>query len=49
MENRISVIDGVTVRNITPELTGEEQKARIKEVAESLIAFGKNRNKDKTA
>lgn len=43
MEDRVKIINGVMVKDITPELTGEEQKTRIKEVAEGLIAFNKNR------
>ena len=42
------VIDGVTIRNITPELSEEEEKERINELAEALIAFDKNR-KTRTA
>lgn len=37
------VMDGVTIRNITPELSEEEEKERINELAEALIAFGKKR------
>lgn len=37
------VMDGVTIRNITPELSEEEEKERINELAEGLIAFGKKR------
>lgn len=42
------VMDGVTIRNITPELSEEEEREVINELAESLIAFGKKR-KTKTA
>ncbi len=41
------VIDGVTVVNITPELSAEERKKRVREIAEGLIAIGKNRKKIK--
>lgn len=37
------VIDGVTIRNITPELSEEERRERINELAEALIDFGKKR------
>lgn len=49
MNDRTTIIDGVTVRDITPNLTDEELKERINEVAEGLLAFSKNRKKDKTA
>ena len=42
------VIDGVTIRNITPELSEEERRERINELAEALIAFDKKR-KTRTA
>lgn len=42
------VIDGVTIKEVTPELTKEEERERINEIAESLITFNKNR-KIKTA
>ena len=42
------VMDGVTIRNITPELSEEEEKEVINELAEALIAFGKKR-KTRTA
>lgn len=44
---KVTVIDGVTIRNITPQLAEEEQHARINELAWNLIEFAKNRNKDK--
>ena len=47
--NKVTIIDGVTVVNITPELSPEERKKRVREIAEGLIAIGKNREKDKTA
>lgn len=37
------VMDGVTIRNITPELSEEERRERINELAEALIAFDKKR------
>ena len=43
MNNRTTVIDGVTVRDVTPEGTLEEQRERVNEVAESLILFNQNR------
>ena len=49
MNDKVKVIDGVTVRDITPELTGDKLQERINEVAESLIKFAKNKKKDKTA
>lgn len=49
MSNKVTIIDGVTVVNITPELSPEERKKRVREIAEGLIAIGKSRKKDKTA
>lgn len=49
MNDRTKVINGVTVRDITPELTGEERKERINTLVASLLQFNKNRKKDKTA
>lgn len=46
MENRVRVINGVTVRNVTPEMTEEESKERAREVAEGLLLFAQRR-KDK--
>lgn len=43
---KIKVINGIVIRDITPEFTEEERKKRIKEVAEGLLAL---RKKDKTA
>lgn len=46
MSQRISIINGVKVRDITPERTQEE----VKEVAKALLAYGKEKGKkDKTA
>ena len=42
-----TVIDGITIRNITPQLTEEERRERINELAWGLIEFAKNRNKAK--
>lgn len=46
MEEKIKVINGIVIRDITPEFTEEERKKRIKEVAEGLLAL---RKRDKTA
>ena len=43
MENRINVINGVTVRNVTPQMTEEESRERAREVAEGLLLFAKRR------
>lgn len=47
MSSKVTIIDGVTVVNITPELSPEERKKRVREIAEGLIAIGKKRKKDK--
>lgn len=49
VSNKVTIIDGVTVKDITPELSAEEQEKRVREIAESLIAFGRNRRKEETA
>ena len=49
MIEKTRIINGVTVVDITPELTPEEDKERTREVAEGLLAFAQNRKKDKTA
>lgn len=49
MSNRVKVINGVTIRDITPELTGEELQTRVNELAANLLAFDESRKKDKTA
>ena len=49
MDNRVRVINGVTVRDVTPEMTEEESKERAREVAEGLLALYAQRRKDKTA
>ena len=45
---KTEVMDGVTIRNITPELSEDEEKEVINELAEALIAFDKKR-KTRTA
>lgn len=49
MSERTRIINGVTVRDITPELTPEEERKRINELAANLLAFGQNKESDKTA
>ena len=43
MSSKVTIIDGVTVVNITPELSPEERKKRVREIAEGLIALAKQR------
>ena len=46
MSERVSIINGVRIRDVTPERTPEE----VKEVAKALLAYGREqRKKDKTA
>lgn len=49
MSDNTEIINGVTVTDITPELSEEEGKKRVNEFVEQLLAFNKNRKKDKTA
>ena len=47
MNIKTTVIDGIIVREHSPELTEEEEKERINNLAESLISFGKTRMKNR--
>ncbi len=46
---KVRVINGVTIRDITPEYTGKELQERVNELAWNLLMFAKNRNKNKGA
>ncbi len=49
MSNKSESNNEITVRDITPELTGEELQKRANEVAQNLLMFARNRKKEKTA
>ncbi len=49
MSNKSGSNNEITVRDITPELTGEELQERVNELARNLLAFARNRGKEKTA
>ena len=49
LNKKVQVINGVTIRDITPEYTGEELQERVNELARNLIIFAKNRHKNKGA
>lgn len=38
---KVKVINGVAIRDITPEYTGEELQERVNELARNLIIFAK--------
>lgn len=40
---KVKVINGVTIRDITPKYTGEELQARVNELAANLLAFDESR------
>ena len=47
---KTTLIDGVVVEEITPDITGEEAEKALRTLAEELIFFAQSRNKgDKTA
>lgn len=46
---KVRVVNGVTIRDITPEYTEEELQERVNELARNLIIFAKNRHKNKEA
>ncbi len=45
---KVKVINGVTIRDITPEYTGEALQVRVNELVKNLLAFYKNTNKENT-
>ena len=46
---KVRVVNGVTIRDITPEYTGKELQERVNELAWNLLMFAKNRHKNKGA
>jgi hypothetical protein len=49
MSNKPRGSNEIVVRDVTPEYTGEELQKRVNELARDLLAFAKNRGKEKTA
>ncbi len=49
--NKTTLIDGVVVEEITPDITGEEADQALRTFAEELICFAQSRRSkgDKTA